>query len=45
MKFFILEKKAQKTIADYKLEVVLQKGKEQLKKMAQLGISFPVVAR
>lgn len=43
MKFFILKKKAQKTIADYKLELVLQKGREQLKKLTQLGIAFPVV--
>ncbi len=45
MKFFVLHKKRQETIADYKLEVVLQKGKQQLKRLIQLGITFPVVAR
>lgn len=45
MKFFVLHKKPQETIVDYKLEVVLQKGKEQLRKMVQLGIFLPVVAR
>lgn len=44
MKFFILQNKQKKTIADYKLELVLQKGKEQLKRLAKLGISSPVAS-
>jgi hypothetical protein len=46
MKFEILNlrgKKAVKTIADYKQQILVRQGREQFKKLLEKGISVPVV--
>ncbi|MGA2967633.1 MAG: hypothetical protein ABSD69_00460 [Candidatus Levyibacteriota bacterium] len=46
MKFGILSirgKKAVKTIADYKQQILVRQGREQFKKLLEKGISVPVV--
>jgi len=45
MNFKILlagRKKAAKTIADYKQEILVKHGKEQFRKLLEKGISIPV---
>ena len=37
------QKKAVKTIADYKQEILLKQGTEQFKKLFEKGIKIPVV--
>jgi len=46
MKFGFLSirgKKAVKTIADYKQQILVRQGREQFKKLLEKGISIPVV--
>lgn len=42
MKFFFLNRKKIKTISDYKLEVMLQKGKDEFQKLVKMGIDLPI---
>ncbi len=46
MKFNLLRgqgKKAVRTIADYKQDILVKQGREQFKKLLEKGISVPVV--
>ena len=46
MKFGFLSirgRKAVKTIADYKQQILVKQGREQFKKLLEKGISVPVV--
>jgi hypothetical protein len=46
MKFGFLDlkdKKAVKSIADYKQQILVRQGREQFKKLLEKGISIPVV--
>ncbi|MBI4079566.1 MAG: hypothetical protein HY429_04725 [Candidatus Levybacteria bacterium] len=38
MKYFILPRKDVKSVSDYKLEAILQKGRKQFEKLAKLGL-------
>ena len=43
MKFgFKKQKKIQKTISDYKMEVLVKQGRDQFKKLIEKGINIPV---
>jgi hypothetical protein len=46
MKFNFLsigKKRAVRTLADYKQEILIKQGREQFKKLMEKGISIPVV--
>ena len=36
------QKKTQKTISDYKMEILVKQGRDQFKKLIAKGISVPV---
>lgn len=40
--FTVSRKKAVRTIADYKQEILVKQGREQFKKLLEKGISIPV---
>lgn len=43
LKMFLADrKKAAKTIADYKQDVLVKQGREQFRKLLEKGISIPV---
>lgn len=43
MKFgFKKQKKTQRTISDYKMEVLVKQGRDQFKKLIEKGINIPV---
>lgn len=41
-KFFSTKDTSQKTIADYKREVLVKAGKQQFEKLKDLGLNIPV---
>ncbi len=36
------KKASQKTISDYKMEIVLKQGRDQIKKLIEKGLNIPV---